>query len=81
MKTFLHSLIHTLFIVDNYYLHRIIDRVLTIVSLLTSCLRFFKSCVAARRLRRRLPGVHAPPLTTTTQLFIICGTFFVQNSR
>lgn len=34
------QLIHTLFIVDNYYLHKIIDRILTIVNLLKSCLRF-----------------------------------------
>lgn len=82
MKTFLHSLIHTLFIVDNYYLHRIIDRVLTIVRPLTSCLRFFqklRSREAPAPPPARLAAVCAPPLTTTILLFIICVTFFVQK--
>lgn len=80
MKMFLHSLFHTLFVVDNCYLHKIIDRVLTIVRLVTSRLIFFKkphlSCGAASRRQYKVT------LASSLKHFSLCFChFFTRNSR
>lgn len=69
------GLIHILFIVDNHYLHGIIDRVLTIVSRLTSCLRFFKR----PRCGEAPPPVHILTALVASQLLFVffAGEFLI----